>query len=161
MIALLKSWLVRGCLAPGLAVFMSMTTPAAAAELPKQGDEVVDYIRTAIEAHDYDMLKELVFWKDTGKIKKRIVRFHLSRSLGRPIKSIAWEDFPADAFDAVIATGKYAPNMDLTNAVRVTFDEPASEKTGKPPVAVFLIGKREDVFRIGLVNRAFEDDDDD
>ncbi len=138
-----------------------MTISAAAAELPKQENDVVDYIRTAIETRDYDMLKELVFWKDTGKIKKRIVRFHLSRSLGRPIKSIAWEDFPADAFNAVIASGKYAPNMDLTNAVRVIFDEPVSEKTGKQPVAVFLIGKRKDEYRIGLVNRAFDDDDDD
>ncbi len=158
MPALLKNWLVRGLLAPGLAVFMTLS--AAAAELPNRGDEVVDYIRTAIETRDYDMLKELVFWKDTGKIKKRIVRFHLSRSLGRPIKSIIWEDFPVNAFNAVIASGKYAPNMDLTNAVRVTFDEPVSEKTGKQPVAVFLIGKRNDVFRIGLVNRVLDDDDD-
>lgn len=156
---LIANWLVRALLAPGLAVLMTFS--AAAAELPKQEDEVVDYIRTAIETRDYDMLKELVFWKDTGKIKKRIVRFHLSRSLGRPIKSIAWEDFPEDAFDAVIATGKYAPNMALTNAVRVIFDEEPDAKTGKPPSAIFLIGKREDQYRIGLVNRTFEDDDDD
>lgn len=152
-------WLVRGLLTPGLA--LSMTLSAAMAELPKQQDAVVDYIRTAIETRDYDMLSELVFWKDTGKIKKRIVRFHLSRSLGRPIESIAWEDFPADAFDETAARGKYAPNMELTNAVRVVFDEEPSEMTGRKPSAVFLIGKHEGAFRIGLVNRAFDDDDDD
>lgn len=153
------TWLVRGLIAPGLAVFMGVS--AAAAELPKDRDAVVEYIRTAIENRDYDMLKDLVFWKDTGKIKKRIVRFHLSRSLGRPIKSIGFEDFPADAFDEVKAGGRYAPNMDITHAVRVIFDEPASETTGKPPTAVFLLGKRKNVFRVALVNRAFEDDDDD
>lgn len=129
--------------------------------MPKHEEEVVDYIRTAIETRDYDMLKELVFWKDTGKIKKRIVRFHLSRSLGRDIKSIAWEDFPTTAFDAVKAQGRYAPNMDVTNVVRVIFDEEPNASTGKPPSAIFLIGKRNDAFRIGLVNRAFDDDDDD
>lgn len=159
MFAQLRNRLVRGLLAPGLAI--TMTASVAAAELPDQQDEVVDYIRTAIETSDYDKLADLVFWKDTGKIKKRIVRFHLSRSLGRPIASIAWEDFPEDAFDAVIASGRYAPNMDITNAVRVIFDEPVSEKTGKQPTAVFLIGQRKDVFRIALVNRAFDDDDDD
>ncbi len=153
------NWLVRGLLAPGLAVLM--TVSAVAAELPKERDQVVEYIRTAIETRDYDMLKDLVFWKDTGKIKKRIVRFHLSRSLGRPIKSIGFEDFPADAFDEVKAGGRYAPNMEITHAVRVIFDEPVSETTGKPPTAVFLLGKRKDVYRVALVNRAFEDDDDD
>lgn len=159
MRAQLTNWLVRGLLAPGLAI--SMTASVVAAELPDRQEEVVDYIRTAIETSDYDMLSDLVFWKDTGKIKKRIVRFHLSRSLGRPIKSIAWEDFPADAFDAVVASGKYAPNMDITNAVRVIFDEPPSEKTGKKPTAVFLVGLQKNVFRIALVNRAMDDDDDD
>lgn len=138
-----------------------MAASAAAAELPKERDEVVDYIRTAIETRDYEMLKALVFWKDTGEIKKRIVRFHLSRSLGRPIKSIGFEEFPADAFDEVKAGGRYAPNMDITNAVRVIFDEPVSEATGKPPTVVFLLGKRKDVFRVALVNRALDDDDDD
>lgn len=154
-----RNWLVRGLFAPGLAIFM--TVSAAAAELPKERDAVVDYIRTAIETRDYDMLKELVFWKDAGKIKKRIVRFHLARSLGRPIRSIGFEDFPADAFDQVKAEGRYAPNMDVTHAVRVVFDEPADAATGKPPTAVFLLGKRDDVFRVALVNRAFVDDDDD
>ena len=137
-----------------------MTASVVAAELPDQQDEVVDYIRTAIETSDYDMLKELVFWKDTGKIKKRIVRFHLARSLGRPIKSISWEPFPEDGFDAAVATGKLAPNMTVTHAVRVIFDEEPINDAGKQPVAVFLVGKRDEVFRIGLLNRAGFDDDD-
>ena len=51
--------------------------------------------------------------------------------------------------------------MEVTHAVRVIFDEEPVTSGGKPPTAVFLIGKREDVFRVGLVNRAFDDDDDD
>ena len=152
--------LVRGLLAPGLALLLS-TGQAIAADLPREKDDVMGYIRTAIETSDYDMLKDLVFWKDTGKIKKRIVRFHLARSLGRPIKSIDWEAFPEDGFDAAIATGKLAPNMKVTNAVRVTFDEEPLPSTGRLPVAVFLVGQRKDVWRVGLVNRAGFDDDDD
>ena len=152
--------LVRGLLAPGFAISL-MAGQAAAADLPKDKDAVMGYIRTAIETSDYDMLKDLVFWKDTGKIKKRIVRFHLARSLGRPIKSIDWEPFPEDGFDAAVATGKLAPNMAVTNAVRVTFDEEPLPNTGRRPVAVFLVGQRKDVWRVGLVNRAGFDDDDD
>ncbi|MEM7686742.1 MAG: hypothetical protein AAF293_18065, partial [Pseudomonadota bacterium] len=76
----LKSWLVRALVAPGLAACL-LTLPAAAVDMPRDKDAVIDYIRTAIETKDYDMLREMVFWKDTGKIKKRIVRFHLARSL--------------------------------------------------------------------------------
>ena len=156
----LRKWLVRGLIAPGLAACLA-TLPAGAADLPRDKEAVMEYIRTAIETKDYEMLREMVFWKDTGKIKKRIVRFHLSRALGRPIKSIAWETFPEDGFDAAIATGKLAPNMKMTNAVRVVFDEDVVPQSGKQPVAVFLVGKRKDVYRIGLVNRAGFDDDDD
>jgi hypothetical protein len=156
----LKSGLVRGLLAPGL-VLCLMAAPASAVEMPKDETEVLDYIRTAIESKDYEMLSDMVFWKDTGKIKKRIVRFHLARSLGRPIKSISWEPFPENGFDAAIATGKLAPNMEVSHAVRVIFDEEPINAAGKLPTAVFLVGKRKDVFRIGLVNRAGFDDDDD
>lgn len=152
--------LFRGLLAPGIALCF-LTGSASAAEMPKDQAEVLDYIRTAIETKDYDMLREMVFWKDTGKIKKRIVRFHLARSIGRQIKTITWEPFPENGFDAAIATGKLAPNMDVSHAVRVVFDEDPIDAKGKLPTAVFLVGKRENVYRIGLVNRAGFDDDDD
>ena len=126
--------LVRGLLAPGLALSL-MVGAAQAAQMPKDKAEVLDYIRTAIETKDYEMLREMVFWKDTGKIKKRIVRFHLARALGRPIKSITWEPFPEDGFDAAIATGKLAPNMDVSHAVRVIFDEEPINASGKLPTA--------------------------
>lgn len=149
----------RGLLAPGLAVFLA-ATPAGAADMPREPDGVMSMIRKAIETRDYELLSELVFWKDTGRIKKRIVRFHLSRALGRSIRSIAWEEFPEGGMKGVLATGKLRPNMKITHLVRVIFDEDPVPPAKKQPVAVFLVGQHEGVWRIGLVNRAGFDDDD-
>ena len=41
------------------------------------------------------------------------------------------------------------------------FDEEPIDASGKLPTSVFLVGRRDGVFRIGLVNRAGMDDDDD
>ena len=150
----------RGLLAPGLAAFL-MTAPAGAVEPPADKDAMMGLIREAIETRDYDILKDLVFWKDTGKIKKRIVRFHLHRALGRKIRSISWEEFPEGGMDGVLATGKLKPNMNVTHQVRVVFDEPELDQFGKPPTFVFLVGQHKGVWRICLVNRAGFDDDDD
>lgn len=155
----LLSRIGRGLLAPGLALFLA-ASPAHAVEPPADRDAMVGLIRTAIETHDYDILKDLVFWKDTGLIKKRIVRFEMHRALGRKIRSISWEDFPKDGMNGVLATGKLKPNMEITHQVRVIFDEPDLEQYGKPPTFVFLVGQHEGVWRIGLVNRAGIDDDD-
>jgi len=151
--------LCRGLIAPGMA--LCLLASAASAELPRDSQAVMDQIRQAIETHDYDILKELVFWKGAGKIKKRIVRFHLYRNLGRQIKSIAWEEFPKDGMDGVLATGKLKPNMEIKHQVRVIFDEPPLNDQGKLPTSVFLIGKHAEFYRIGLVNRADVDKDDD
>ena len=143
----------RGLLAPGLAMMIMMQPAASATELPETPEALMNDIRTAIETKNYDLLKSIVFWKDAGKIKKRIIRFQLNRNLGRKIKSLTWEDFPEGGFDGIIATGKLAPNMEMTNRVRVVFDEPIIESTGKQPTAVFLVGKRKGAWRIGLVKR--------
>lgn len=141
---------------------LSATGASAAAEPPRDPDALVSTIRAAIEAKDYEALRELVFWKDAGEIKRRVVRFELNRGLGRQIRSIAFEPFPANGLDAVVATGKLVPNMTITDRVRVVYDEPPVERTGKPPTAVFLVGKIDDAYRIGLVVRkpGFVDDDD-
>ena len=153
--------LVRGLLAPGLALVLMVVPVAAATTLPKTPEVMVEMIRKAIETKDYDALKTLVFWKGTGKIKKRIVRFHLNRNLGRKIKSISLEPFPEDGMKGILATGKLAPNMKVSHFVRVVFDEAPIKRTGRYPTAVFLVGPHRDVYRIGLVNRAGPDDDDD
>lgn len=118
-------------------------------------------IRLAIETRDDDILKCVVLWKNAGKIKKRGVRFHLNRNLGRKIKSMNRETFPEDGMDALIATGKLVPNMEMTHAVRVIFDEEPIDASGQLPTSVFLAGKRRGVYHIGLVVRTGFDDDDD
>lgn len=150
----------RGLLVPGLMAFL-WALPAQSKPLPTDPDALMLDIREAIETRNYGILEDLVLWKDTGKIKKRIVRFHLNRNLGREIKSITWEPFPEDGMDAALATGKLSPNMDITHAVRVIFDEAPIDANGKLPTSVFLVGKRKDVYRIGLVVRSGFDDDDD
>ena len=51
--------------------------------------------------------------------------------------------------------------MEITHQVRVIFDEPDLDRYGKPPTFVFLVGQHKGVWRIGLVNRAGIDNDDD
>ncbi|MFT4793240.1 MAG: hypothetical protein ACJAVR_002656 [Paracoccaceae bacterium] len=148
---------VRGLLALGLAAVLA--GGAGAAEPPQTEEAMVTAIRGAIEAGDYDAISELVFWDGAGKMKKRIVRFELNRSLSRPIKSIGMSPFPENGMDGVLATGKLAPNLHVTHAVKVVFDEPLIESTGRQPTAVFLVGMNQGAYRIGLVNRTRTDGD--
>ena len=53
------------------------------------------------------------------------------------------------------------PGRKMRIGDRVIFDEEPINDTGKLPTSVFLVGEREGVWRIGLVNRAVDDDDDD
>lgn len=163
----ITAWWIRGLLAPGLALFLFaspvlLASPAPAAELPSNPDALLATIKQAIETKDYERFKELVFWKDAGKIKRRIIAFQIRRGLGRPIQSITFEDFPEGHLDGVRATGKLQVNMPLTNRVRVIYDEAPINDSGKLPTSVFLVGKLDDVYRIGLVVRKpgkFDDDD--
>lgn len=164
MINITNMKLVRGGISLGLAAAfgaMVLALPARA-ELPENPDQLVSKIKTAIETKDYDSFKELIFWKDAGKIKKRIIRYQINRGLGRPIQSISFEEVSAHAMDAIRATGKLEPNMEVTNRVRVVYDEPPINESGKLPTSVFLVGKIDGDFRIGLVVRkpGFDDDDD-
>ena len=154
-----RPW-ARGLLAPGLAVLLA-ALPAQAVELPKDPESLVSTIRKAIETRDYERFEELVFWKDAGKIKRRIVAFQIRRGLGRPIHSITFEDFSEDQLAGAKATGKLAVNMTLTNRVRVVYDEEPINGSGKLPTSVFLVGKIDDAYRIGLVVRKPGQDDDD
>lgn len=152
---------LRGLFAPGVcALMLAMPAAAAPGDLPRDEAALVLMIRNAIETSDYGAFDRLVLWKDAGEIKKRIVRFQLNRNLGRPIRSIAIEPFPEHGLDAAVATGRLAPNMQVTHRVRVVFDEPAVEGTRKPPASVFLVGLHRDAYRIALVNQVRDDDDD-
>jgi len=168
---------MRGCLALAVTSFRgtslavtsllltSIALPVYAAtnegNLPDTPEELVATIRQAIEESNYEQLEELVFWKDAGKIKKRIVRFELNRNLGRPLKSVEFEGFPENGMAAIEATGKLEANMLVTNRVRVIFDEEPINSSGKLPTTVFVVGKKRGVYRIALVVRKGTDDDGD
>ncbi len=135
-------------------------TSAFSSELPRKPDELVRVIREAIETRDYERMKQIVNWQNVGETKRRIVRFQIRRGLGRPIRSISFEDFPENGLKDVNATGRLMANMAVTNRVRVIYDEPPIEMTGKPPTYVYLVGKIDNVYRIGLVVRKPGLDDD-
>ncbi|MGI9450442.1 MAG: hypothetical protein ACR2QH_07390 [Geminicoccaceae bacterium] len=133
---------------------------SAAQDLPRTDDELVSTIRDAIEARDYERIEELVNWEGAGKIKRRIVAFQIRRGLGREIESIAIEDFPEGGMDHVNEIEHLRVNMPVTHQVRVIYDEPPINDDGKLPTSVFLIGKQDGAYRIALVVRILDDDDD-
>lgn len=141
-------------------LFTASIAFAATNELPRTDEELLDRIRTAIDAKDYGPLEELVYWEGAGKIKRNIVAFEIRRGLGRKIDSITFEEFPEDGMAAINDMEKLRVNMPVTNRVRVTFDEPAINDQGMQPTSVFLVGKRDGAYRIALVVRNFDDDDD-
>ena len=154
---LVRQFAGRGLLALGLAFAAS----AVSAELPKDPESMRAEIKSAIEARDYDRFKDLVLWKDVGKIKKRVVAFQIRRGLGREIESITLEDFDQSALDYLTEDGRHKLNMPVNKAVRIVYDEEAINDSGKKPTSVFLIGEHNNAYRIGVVVRNFEDDDDD
>ncbi len=133
---------------------------SAAQDLPRTDDDLVETIRSAMVAKDFEPFEQLVNWEGAGKIKRRIVRFEIRRGFGRKIDKIDIEDFPKDGLAKIEAMEKLRVNMPVTHRVRVTFDEPPLERTGRQPTSVFLVGKQDGAFRIALVVRNFDDDDD-
>lgn len=134
---------------------------SAAQDLPRTDDDLIETIRSAIDTRDFEPFEQLVNWEGAGKIKRRIVRFEIRRGFGRKIGRIAIEDFPKDGLAKVEAMQQLRVNMPVTHLVRVVFDEPPIEKTGKPPTSVFLVGKQDGAYRIALVVRNADHDDDD
>jgi len=155
-------WAVSGLVGLGAAalLFASGIAFAAAQDLPRTDEQLVNTIRTAIDARDYEPFEQLVYWEGAGKIKRRIVRFEIRRGFGRKIDTIALEDFPKEGMAKIDAMKQVRVNMPVTHRVRVTFDEPPLEKTGRQPTSVFLVGKQDGAYRIALVVRNFDDDDD-
>jgi hypothetical protein len=133
---------------------------AAPQDLPKTDQELIDRIQMAINAKDYGPLEELVYWDGAGRIKRNIVAFEIRRGLGRKIDSITFEDFPEDGMAKINAMDRLRVNMPVTNRVRVIYDEPPFKDDGKQPTSVFLVGKKDGAYRIALVVRNFDDDDD-
>jgi hypothetical protein len=143
------------------AALLGLLPAAAAAELPKTGAELVATLRGAIESRDYERIEALVNWEGAGTIKRRVVAFQIRHGLGRPIREIVLEPIPEDGLDASLATVGLRPNMALSERVRVVYDEPPVDASGRRPASVFLVGREDGAYRIGLVIRSVDDDDDD
>jgi hypothetical protein len=149
------------CRSALLAAALLWLLPAAAAELPKTGEELVATLRGAIESRDYERIEALVNWDGAGTIKRRVVAFQIRHGLGRPIREIVLEPIPGDGLDAAqLASVGLKPNMALSEQVRVVYDEPPVDASGRPPASVFLVGRQDGAYRIGLVIQAVVDDDD-
>jgi hypothetical protein len=134
---------------------------AAAAELPKTGEELIATLRGAIESRDYERIEALVNWEGAGTIKRRVVAFQIRHGLGRPIREIVLEPIPGNGLDtAALATAGLKPNMAVSERVRVVYDEPPVDASGSLPASVFLVGREDGAYRIGLVIQSIEDDDD-
>lgn len=163
--AVLRWWRGRGGVALRLAValMISAAAPAAAAEnpLPRNEDELVMAVRTAIAERDFGTMDRLINWEGATPVKRRIVSFQIRHGLGRPVRSISLDPFPENGLRALEAYGTVKANMPVTHELRVVYDEPAMEGFNIPPTAVFLVGREGEAFRIALVVRAEQDNDDD
>jgi hypothetical protein len=144
-----------------LAAALLLPARPVAAELPQSGEALVATLRSAIESRDYERIEALVNWDGAGTIKRRVVAFQIRHGLGRPIREIVLEPFSAAGLDKALVGLELRPNMALTERVRIVYDEPPVSAGGKPPSAVYLVGQIDGAYRIGLVVRAADDDDDD
>lgn|GEM_PF-3412571 len=133
---------------------------AAADGLPRSEAELKAAVRTAIESGDYATFEQLVYWDGAGKIKKRVVAYQVRRGLGRQIREISVAPFDEQTLHELKTNERHRLNMPVTHELRVVFDEPPVNAAGMPPTSVFLVGKRDDVYRIALMVRKFDDDDD-
>ncbi len=149
------------CWSQGVALAALLASGAAAdAAQPTTGGELVGAVRTALETRDLEALDELVNWEGASKYRQRAVTFQLRYGLGRPIRSIALEPFPKDGFDVIEKRGTMKPNMPVSHQLRVVFDEP-DNAYGKPPTALFLIGREDEAYKIALVVPTEKPKDDD
>jgi hypothetical protein len=117
---------------------------------PTTEDQLVAEVKAALLAHDLPAFEELINWDGASKMKRRAVSYQLRYGFGRPIRSITLEPFPADGFAEIERRGTLKPNMAVSQQLRVVFDEP-DNAFGRPPTALFLIGRQGEAYRIALV----------
>lgn len=134
-----------------LALVLSTLGPSAQGrEPPRTEEELVSVVRTALTSRDLAAFEELINWEGASVMRRRMTTFQLRSGFGRPIRSIGLEPFPADGLRELESGGTLKANMPITQRLRVVFDEPPGE-SGRPPTSLFLVGKEDDAYRIGLV----------
>jgi len=140
----------RACLGALLVILVGGGVTAAPGAQPTTEDQLVAELKAALLARDLATLEDLVNWEGASKMRRRAVTYQLRSGLGRPIRSVTMEPFPADGFREIEERGTLRPNMPVSRQVRVVFDEP-DNPYGRPPTAVFLVGKQGEAYRIALV----------
>ena len=126
--------------------------PASAA--PRNADELIAQVRSAIEKQDYDSIESLVNWRGSGPRNKRLVAMQIRHGLGRPIKKIGLEAAGANtAIEVLQAHEDYELNMPVTHLLRIAFADGEGEPGQGDPGTVFLIGQSDGEYRIALVVR--------
>lgn len=154
--------LVLATLALGLAG-APLTGPAGAAEgdagasrtdraaLPSDPDGLVAFVTGALRARDEDAIERLVNWDGVRPPRRRLTLYQIRTTFGRPIKAATVEDFPPDGLVEAESRGTFKANMPVTQRLRIEFDE-TSEDAGAPPANVFLVGRKDGVYRIAVMN---------
>jgi hypothetical protein len=123
---------------------------ASSDPLPARPNELVAYVTHALMAHDLDAFDRLVEWEGARPVRRRMTLYQLRYNFGRPIKSAAVESFPPDGLGDARALLNLKPNLPVTERLRVVFDEPPGAD-GEEPASVFLLGKKDGVYRISLL----------
>lgn len=122
--------------------------PAASA--PADADSLARLVVAAMRDHDQAAMERLVNWEGVRPFRRRMTLHQISTGFGRPIKSAVVEDLPADALDEAQSHGTLKPNMTVTKALKVVFDEPADEFGGAPS-NVYLVGEKDGALRIAVL----------
>lgn len=139
-----------GALAAALLLGAGSATAAGVVALPSPDEQLVSTMRTALQDRDFAAFEQLVNWEGASKMRRRVVSYQLRYGFGRPIRSITLEPSPAGQLREMEAQGRFRANMPITQQIRVVFDEP-DNPYGKPPTALFLVGRAGEAYRIALV----------
>ena len=90
-------------------------------------------------------------WDGVKLPRRRLTLYQIRTTFGRPIKTATVEDFPTDGLSEAESRGTFRPNMAITKRLRIVFDE-ASDDPESPPTNVFLVGQKDGVYRIAVLN---------
>ena len=119
--------------------------------LPSDPDGLVDFVTGALRARDEEAFERLVNWDGVRLPRRRLTLYQIRTTFGRPIKAATVEDFPSDGLAEVESRGTFKPNMAITERLRIVFDE-TSDDPEAPPTNVFLVGRKDGVYRIAVLN---------
>ena len=115
-----------------------------------QAAAFADRVRLALNNHDLDFFEnQVVNWDGVRPRQRRLTLFQIRECFARPIKDVSVEPLKRDASTPLVPEG-FKTNMAVTDLLRVTFDEPKSDKQDQP-ACVFMLSREPTRFRIALI----------